>query len=118
MKLVLLSRDLMLTSRVDGVATQKGFATIHAADHVGAVAAAKDDDCQILFVDLQLPGLDINALVNGVREKASREVRIVACGPHVHEHRLAAAREAGCDQVVTRGQFDREADTILEVTKT
>jgi len=112
MKLVLLCRDLMLTSRVDGVASQKGYATSHVADLASAVAAVADDDCQILFVDLQLSGLDIGALVSQVRD--SGKVRIVACGPHVHEKRLDAARQAGCDLVVTRGQFDRDADTILE----
>jgi len=115
MKLVLLSRDLMLTSRVDGVANQKQYSTSHAADQASAISAASDDDCQLLFVDLQLPGLDVATLVSRVRESRGRKVRIVACGPHVHEHRLAAARQAGCDQVVTRGQFDREADAILEI---
>jgi len=113
MKLVLLSRDLMLTSRIDGVASQKGFTTSHAADQVSAIAGVADDECQLLFVDLQLPGLDIVALVGQVRETRSSGVRIIACGPHVHEQRLAAARQAGCDLVVSRGQFDREADTIL-----
>jgi len=106
----------MLTSRVDGVANQKGYTTSHAADLASAIAAAADEECQLLFVDLQLPGLDISALVSQVRESRGGEVRIVACGPHVHEQRLAAARQAGCDLVVTRGQFDREADTILAMT--
>ena len=113
MKLVLLSRDLMLTSRVDGVANQKGYTISHVADSASAISAVADDDCQLLLVDLQLPGLDILTLVEQVRGTKGSEVRIVACGPHVHENRLAAARQAGCDLVVTRGQFDREADTIL-----
>jgi len=113
MKIVLLSRDLMLTSRIDGVASQKGYAVSHAADQASAVAAVADEECQLLFVDLQLPGLDIVALVSQVRETRGSRVQIIACGPHVHEQRLAAARQAGCDHVVTRGQLDREADTIL-----
>ncbi len=116
MKLVILSRDLMLTSRIDGVANKKSFAIVHAADLANAVSSVADEECQILFVDLQLPGLDIETLVREVREIRSEGVRIIACGPHVHEHRLAAAQRAGCDLVVTRGQFDREADTILEMT--
>jgi len=114
MKLVLLSRDLMLISRVDGVANQKGYAITHTADPESAIAAVEGNDGLLLFVDLQLPGLDVLSFVNQVRETSGSEVRIVACGPHVHEHRLAAARQAGCDLVVTRGQFDREANKILE----
>jgi len=116
MKLVLLCRDLMLVSRLEGIAVRNGFTTFTAADQASALSAVEDDDCQTLFVDLQLPGLDIAVLVKQIRESTHKGVRIVACGPHVHEHRLATARQAGCDQVVTRGQLDREADGILKMT--
>ncbi len=117
MKLVLLSRDLMLTSQVDGAARHKGYQAIHTADLASAVAAAEDPQCHLLLVDLQLPGLDISSLVTQVREGSPGKIRIVACGPHVHENRLAAASEAGCDQVLTRGQFHREVDASLEMSK-
>jgi hypothetical protein len=38
---------------------------------------------------------------------------IVAYAPHVHEDRLRAATEAGCNEVLSRGQFDRQMDDIL-----
>ncbi len=108
MKLVLLSRDLMLASQVEGAANQKGWSTVSVADPENALAEVVEGDCQTLLVDLQLPGLDIVALVDQVRQSTHRDVPIVACGPHVHEPRLAAARQAGCDRVVTRGQLYRD----------
>lgn len=115
MKLVLLSRDLMLSSRVDGAARRCGYSVVVAAEQSLAVSAVADNDCQLLFVDLQLPDLEIAALVDQVRRSAAGDLCIVACGPHVHERRLHAAREAGCDRVVTRGQFDQQADQILQL---
>jgi DNA-binding NarL/FixJ family response regulator len=67
---------------------------------------------QLVILDLSHAGLDpsqvakrLGALVPGVA--------IVAFGPHVHRERLAAATEAGCDLVVSRGQFHAEMDSIL-----
>lgn len=113
MQIVLLSRDLMLSSRLEGAARQQEYSVHVAAEVAGAITAVAEENCRLLFIDLQLPRLDIASLVEEVRQNASDDLRIVACGPHVHEQRLRAAREAGCDLVVTRGQFDREADTIL-----
>ncbi|MCA9230437.1 MAG: hypothetical protein KDA57_07290 [Planctomycetales bacterium] len=118
MKLILLSRDLMLASRTEGVARQKGIAMVQAANQIDAISAIADENCQLLVVDLQLPGLDIEALVIQARQSSKSSLRIVACGPHVHEQRLDTARAAGCDRVVTRGQFDREAAHILGMTET
>jgi len=117
MNLLLLSQDLMISARVTGAARQHGLRVITVTDHNNAIVAAADENSRILLVDLRLPGLNIGALVGAVRDCREEHLPIVACGPHVHEARLAAAREAGCDAVVTRGQFDREAEAILkEVT--
>ena len=61
-----------------------------------------------------MPALDPAAVVNQLRADASHSVHVVAFGPHVHENRLAAVREAGCDLVVSRGQFFAEIDAILK----
>jgi len=104
----------MLSSRVDGVARNLGYSVGTFADATAALAAVDQDDCRLAFVDLQLPGLDIAAFVQSVRQIKAAEVTIIACGPHVHEQRLRQAQEAGCDRVVTRGQFDRDAQAILQ----
>jgi hypothetical protein len=39
--------------------------------------------------------------------------KIVAFGPHVHEAKLAAARSAGCDEVISRGRFHAELIEIV-----
>jgi hypothetical protein len=44
--------------------------------------------------------------VRGIRVGAPA-ARIIAYGPHVDEALLADAKEAGCDEVLTRGQFNK-----------
>jgi len=114
MSIVLLSRDLMLVSRLSGVADQMQLESRTVGNAEGAVEACRANECQLLLVDLKLPGLDIAALVEQVRGASLSHVPIVACGPHVHEANLAAAREAGCDLVISRGQFDRQLGDILQ----
>ncbi len=110
MKLLLLSNDLMIGSCVEGAARQHGLTMVTVRDQQSAVDAASVGDCRVLIVDLRLPGLSVGDLVESVKE----HLTIVACAPHVHEERLAAARDAGCDAVVTRGQLDRGLGELLE----
>jgi len=113
MQLILLSQDLMISARIAGAARQQGLTVITVTDHDATVVAAREDESHLLFVDLRLPGLRLSPLVTAVRGCREMHLPILACGPHVHEANLAAAREAGCDAVVTRGQFDREAEQLL-----
>ena len=79
-----------------------------------AVELCEADDATTLIVDLSMASLGVASLVSRLKSNASSHPRIVAFGPHVHEQRLAAAREAGCDLVVSRGQFFLQLETILK----
>ena len=57
---------------------------------------------QHLVIDLEAPGLDLAELIAALPDP---QPQLIAFGPHVQEQRLAAAREAGCHHVVTRGQI-------------
>lgn len=111
-KLLLITGDLMLLSRLEGVARACNLNSTVAGGASQAIESC-DADCPVAIIDLETPGLEIGTLVAQLREKNPQLV-IVAAGPHVHELRLAEAREAGCDAVVSRGQLDREAESIVE----
>ena len=113
MKLALLSQDLMLGARVEGAARQVGLSIWNVREQHAAVVAAADPETRLLLVDLRTPTLDVATLVQAVRDACDQPLPIVACGPHVHEAKLAAANQAGCNAVITRGQLDRELDAIL-----
>lgn len=112
MSVILLSSDLVAVSRVSGAAAQAGAVvrTVSNADEAAECCVA--ESAAMLIIDLALPSLDIGALVQRLRGGAN-VAKIVAYGPHVYAERLAAARQAGCDKVVSRGQFFAQLDAIL-----
>ncbi len=113
MAVVLLSSDLTVLSRVEGVATRLGQAVQSASGESRAVELCKAAAAATLVVDLSMSTLDLASLVNQLKSGEGATIRVVAFGPHVHEQRLTAAREAGCDLVVSRGQFFSQLESIL-----
>ncbi len=113
MTVVLLSSDLTVLSRVEGAATRVGKKVRIAANESQAAELCNVDEASTLIVDLSMPSIDIAALNVQLKSNKAAATRVVAFGPHVHEERLAAARNAGCDLVVSRGQFFSQLDAIL-----
>jgi len=113
MTIVLLSSDLAVLSRVEGVARRAGDAVRQAGNGAQAAEICAGGDVRLVVVDLSTPALDVAAAVSQLRKGGSAVPRLVAFGPHVHEGRLAEARDAGCDLVVTRGQFFSQLDALL-----
>ncbi len=83
------------------------------ANAEAACEACASGEVSLVLLDLTTASLDVRELVPRLRAQASQPISIIAYGPHVHEATLAAAREAGCDEVLARGQFDAQLDTIL-----
>jgi CheY-like chemotaxis protein len=115
MTVVLLSNDLTVLSRVEGAAAHLGQTARSVSGESQAVELCEAVDANTLIVDLSMQSLDVVSLVNQLRASEGSNTRVVAFGPHVHEQRLAAARDAGCDLVVSRGQFFSQLETILKV---
>ncbi|MEM9353949.1 MAG: hypothetical protein AAGA92_13125 [Planctomycetota bacterium] len=107
---VLLTADLMLTSRVQNAA--RGVAVRPAGSLDAAAAAAAEGPAVAVVVDLLLPGIDPHAVRQALASVVP-EARTIAVAPHVHAQRLATAREAGFSEVMSRGQFDREVENVL-----
>lgn len=113
MSLLILTADLMFTSRVQMAARSVGKnATVAMSVHK-AVEALAANDISTACVDLSAPGVDAVATLAALREASRvKPLRTIAYAPHVHEAKLAAAQEAGYDAVLTRGQFDRGMQEI------
>jgi DNA-binding NarL/FixJ family response regulator len=112
MTVVLLSTDLTVVSRVDGAAAGAGMTMRAVSSESAAIVAADAASAKLLIIDLGAPVSDLKVFVESFKSK-SPQTRIIAFGPHVHEEKLAAARVAGCDEVVSRGQFFSQLDAIL-----
>ena len=113
MAVVLLSRDLMGASQIEGAARLSGVEF----RMVGSVEATIDccaaQSVSLVMVDLATAGLDVSSLVERLKISSRRAPAVVAFGPHVHEAALVAAQKAGCDQVLTRGQFMSQVAAII-----
>ena len=103
----------MVLSHVQSAAARGGIAIRSAGSGAQAIEVCDTEPADLLIIDLAAPQLDINSLVREIQSKEFTPTRIIAFGPHVHEERLNAAREAGCDEVFSRGQFFAQIDMIL-----
>ena len=109
---VFLTGDLIFASKVQAAAGRTGN-RLDVVMSAAALLERMQDGTRLVLVDLTAPGLDIGDLVPKVRA-VQNPPAVVAYAPHVHEQTLAAAVEAGCDEVLTRGQFNSQIDSILD----
>ncbi len=112
--ILFLTGDLVFSSRVAGAAARAGLTLKSGATHAAILAlatAAKSDF--IVLLDLNAPGVEPADVVPQLRAMPAPPRAIIAYGPHVQEDRLAAAKVAGCDEVLTRGQFNATMDDVL-----
>jgi CheY-like chemotaxis protein len=116
MQVVLLTTDLMLLSTTSGIAERRGMTVTGATNGQQVIEFAGSPLLRLIAIDLRQPGLDIHSLVGEVR-RLGPNLKVVAFGPHVHEQALNAAAAAGCDEVFTRGQFERRMDALLAEIK-
>src|SRR5262249_24307714 len=102
---LLLSDDLIFTSRITGTARDLSLC-IQPARSVDALKTllGEQTPCCVL-VDLGHPGQRIAELMETLRTSCNPMPRVVAYGSHVDTATLRAAREAGCDVVLTRSKF-------------
>jgi DNA-binding NarL/FixJ family response regulator len=102
-----LTNDLLFSSRVTGVAQCVGI-DLRVVSSVDKISG----DVKLVLLDLTLASLDIATAVKSIKERCPG-ARIVAYGPHVQDQLLQAAADAGCDEVLSRGQFDREMERVV-----
>jgi DNA-binding NarL/FixJ family response regulator len=101
MRVLALVPDLMDRSRLTA-ALGGDVELVATVGHLTRRLADTDADApETVVVDVDRPGvLDALATI-----RAATSARLVAFGAHVERDRLAAAKAAGCDQVLARSAF-------------
>jgi hypothetical protein len=110
LRILLVSPDLMATSRIAGLCREVG-ATLETIRSLGESPHGGPHD--VVLVDLQSLSEDPAVVVTRARMLVDagpvagegKPAAIVAFGPHVARERLALARDAGADDVVSRGEL-------------
>jgi CheY-like chemotaxis protein len=109
----MLCDDLIFFSRVAATARARGLAVRQMRSAAALLEQAKQEQPGGLILDLHAEGLDVPALLAGLRASCPMMPRTVAFGSHVEAETLKAARQAGCDRVMPRSQFVKELEAGL-----
>ena len=113
MAICVLSMDLMFPSRVGAAAAARGVQVKTAMSTAALEDRLEEGHCRLLIIDLASNAADIAQLVPEIRAGRNPPETILAVGPHVQEDALRLAADAGCDLVMTNGQFHAQTDELL-----
>ncbi len=110
---ILLSSDLIFTSKVTGSARKLGHRVLVAGTSSLALAMIEQWRPCVVFVDLAAGDLVAPAALVAYQELAGPATAFLAFGSHVDTEVLAAARAAGCDPVMPRSKFSAELPDLI-----
>ena len=110
---LLLSRDLIFTSKITGTARELGHRVLVAGNRALALSMIDQWRPRAVFVDLAAGDLVATpALI--AYQNAAPGTPFVAFGSHVDTQALDAARGAGCDPVLPRSKFTAELPELIQ----
>lgn len=109
-RVVLISGDLMFTSKVTGTARALGRSAQVCLDAQKAAELAGTDTHWVL---VDLGGRITPSEMAALRQDLPASTRLLAFGSHVDVERLGAARAAGCDPVLARSEFTARLAELL-----
>jgi hypothetical protein len=109
----LLSRDLIFTSKVTGTARELGYRVLVAGNLPLASAMIEQWRPRVVFVDLAAGDLVAPGALAAYQVLAGAGTAFVAFGSHVDTEALAAARAAGCTEVMPRSKFAAELPGLI-----
>ncbi len=113
--IVLVTKDLFFVPTIRTAAEKLGGAVVVAlspdADKLRSLAAA---EVSAWIIDLN--SVSLEAIPSAVQTLSGHfpQAHKIAFGPHVQGQRLAAAQQAGCQQVISRGQISSQIDRLME----
>ena len=111
MRMVALAKDLTVTSKLARTRSGPHEADVQSTlPHV--IASLRERPADLILVDLTCQTVDAS-VVDQIRVANCQPCQIAAFGPHVQEHKLTLAAEAGCDHVWARGQWEHELFQLL-----
>ena len=111
---LLLSRDLIFTSKITGTARELGKRVMVAGNVALASAMIEQWKPKAVFVDLAAGDLVSVPALTAYIQAAGEGVPVIAFGSHVDVAGLAAASAAGCDPVMPRSKFTAELPRLIE----
>ena len=110
---ILLSRDLIFTSKITGTARELGHRVMVAGNVALASTMIEQWKPKVVFVDLAAGELVGTAALMSYTKIAPAGTPFVAFGSHVDTAALQAAKAAGCEHVMPRSKFSNELPDLI-----
>jgi hypothetical protein len=110
---LLLSRDLIFTSKIKGTAAQLGYPMMVAGGDSQARSMIEAYRPRVVLVDLTAGELVATTALIAYQAIAGPDAWFIAFGSHVDVDALAAARAAGCHDVLPRSRFAAELPELM-----
>ena len=110
---LLLSRDLIFTSKITGTARELGYRFLVAGNVALARTMIEQQRPRVILVDLAAGEVVSPQSLIAYQQLAGPQTPLVAFGSHVDTESLAAAREAGCAEVMPRSKFSAELPALI-----
>ena len=112
MKIAAAIHDLMFSSKVNAAAGAQRVAWMPRGASVAAFVAEQRPD--LLLIDLGNPKLDGAAAIAAIKAAPeTRDVVVIGYIGHEQVDAIAAAKAAGADQVMSKGEFARRLPELL-----
>lgn len=112
--IVHITNDLMMSGTVRSEAATSNAAVRFVQSSAQIEEALATQSVRLIFVDLQMPGLDLAAFSREILAiDASSRPEIVMYAQHVNVEVLENARQSELGEVMTRGQFVKSVRQIL-----
>jgi len=115
---VFVGNDLMFQSKISSACQSVGLSLRVLRNLQSSLTESLSDIAPSLFiVDLGLPNIDLEGLISLGKQEYPQALWL-GYGAHVLAERLDQASQVGFDMVLTRGQFDRDMNRILQTFST
>ena len=111
---LVLGQNMFFVPRVQIAADAFGYKVMQVRTEPDFWEKFQETHTVLVLVDLEGDAATWPNVVDGLKRERKSEVKVVAFGPHSDEVGLAKARELGCNLVVTKGEFSRDLQKILE----
>lgn len=111
--IAILSSDLLFASRFTSAAAARGIVAAIVATPESLRDLSAMGTLTGVAIDLETADLVIDRLLANLAHRD--RLTVVAYGPHVRKPLLESARAAGCDLVLSRGEFDASLPKLLDV---
>ena len=112
MKILAAIHDLMFSSKVTAMSRGKPIEWLKRGTKIVDQVNASQPD--VLLVDLASPQLDAINAIREIKAGERKNCTVIGYVDHTREDVIEAARAAGCDQVMSKGEFARRLPELLE----